>query len=376
MIGRTWNIIWKELAHMRKDRILIPFLMIGAIAELALVAWATSQPIELVPMTVVDLDQSVQSAALIAAFDATDEIAVTDQATDEATARAMMDDRNLLGDSQTVIAVIISDGYAETLAAGDQPTVNLLVNGAESMSGLTAERAAQQVIFEQGMRERYNLEPADYADQIPQITVRYNEDLNRSWYTLPAEAALMFYMITMVIAALAVSREREKGTYEQLLVMPYRALEVVAGKALAPMIVGYVLFLSMLGLMVFVFDVPVRGSLPLLLMLAVLYLAAEIGKGVLLSMIARTQLQALLLVFSIVMFDLIFSGFAVAIETMPPLAQTFSNFIPSHHWLEIMRSVLLKDAGLDVLMPNVLSLMLIGGVILAFTAYQYRRATV
>ncbi len=205
------------------------------------------------------------------------------------------------------------------------------------------------------------------------LTLKYNEDLERGWYTLPAESGFIFYLFTVVLAALAITRERERGTYEQLLVMPYHSVEVVVGKALAPMIVGFGLFLAMIGLTVFAFGVPFRGSLILLLVLAVIYLMAEIGKGILMSMLSRTQLQAVLLVFVIAMVDMIFSGYAVAVETMPPAVRTLSNFVSIRHWLIIVRGIMLKDVGLDVLWPHVLAIILIGSVIMGITATQYRR---
>ncbi|MCA9881677.1 MAG: ABC transporter permease [Anaerolineae bacterium] len=374
-INRTLDIAWKELLHMRKDRVLLPFLVIGFLLELTFVAWATSQPIDNLNMAVVDLDQSEQSAALVAALDATDTLTLRHEVADEATAIAAMDQVNtvLTPHANTILTLVIPAGFGDTLTSGGQPDVRIILNGAESVSAREARRVAEQTILEQGMRVRFNMEPADYEDQLPQVTVKYNEDLERSWYTLPGEAALIFYMVTMALAALAISREREWGTYEQLRVMPFRSVEVILGKALSPMLVGYVLFLSVLALMTLVFGVPLRGSLPLLLIVAVLYLLAEMGKGVLLSMMARTQLQAVLLVFVLVMVDLIFSGYAVAVETLPQLVQTIANFIPIRHWLVILRGVMLKNAGLDVLWPHIVALIAIGAVIITFTAWQYRR---
>lgn len=375
MIRRVFNIAWKELLHLRKDRVLIPFFLIGAVGELILVAWATSQPIEDVSMLVLDYDQSVQSAALVEALAETDTLMHS----------ANIDSRTELEDEMAkpstflnldlaVIAIVIPENYGADVTAGKPPEVEVVLNGAQSMSALEAKRTAQEVIFAQGMRERFGLEPADYANDLPQITVRYNEDLHRSWYTLPSEMALMFYIMTIAIAALGISRERERGTYEQLLVMPFRPVEVILGKALTPMMVGYILFLTMLGITVLVFGVPLRGSIILLLVLAVLYLLAEMGKGVLASMTSKTQLQAFLLVFVIAMVDMIFSGYAVAVETMPPLLRNIATFIPIRQWLIIMRGIMLKDTGIGILYPNILLLIAIGTVIISITARQYRRS--
>jgi ABC-2 type transport system permease protein len=139
------------------------------------------------------------------------------------------------------------------------------------------------------------------------------------------------------------------------------------------MMVGYVLFLTMLGLSVVAFGVPLRGSIILLLGLAILYLLAEIGKGVLASMTSKTQLQAFLLVFVVAMVDMIFSGYAVAVETMPPVLRDISTIIPIRQWLIIMRGIMLKASGGDILYPHILLIIGVGAVIISVTARQYRR---
>ncbi len=367
-VRRILNIAWKETLHLWKDRVLVPFFLIGAVAELILIGWATGQPIRNIPMAAVDQDKSAASAALIDALDASEELSLVRDDGDEAQIDEWMDE-----DAITV-GVIIPAGYAEALDAREQPEVTVILNGMDAISAFTAEIAAQEIILEEGMRGAFDMEPEDYESQLPTITVKYNEDLDRSFYTLPAEMGFMFYIMTLFLAALAITRERERGTYEQLLVMPYRSWEVIIGKTLTPMVIGYVLFLTMLAVTTLVFGVPFRGALPLYLVLAVIYLLAEIGKGILLSVLGRTQLQAVTLVTLVAMVDMIFSGYAVAVETMPPFLQTLANFFSIRHWLIITRGIMLKGLGLDVLWPHVAAMMVIGAVIIALTASQYRRS--
>jgi ABC-2 type transport system permease protein len=178
----------------------------------------------------------------------------------------------------------------------------------------------------------------------------------------------------LLFAALAFSRERELGTLEQLLVMPFSSLEIMIGKAIPVVIVGFTDFLLMLAMIHFAFSVPVRGSLPLLLVLAFGYLLVELAKGMVISVISRTQHQAFLLVMLVGMTDFMFTGYAAPVEGMPPALQFFANFVPAHHWLEILRGILLKGTGLDVLWPQVLALMGLGLVIGIFSWRFVRRA--
>ena len=368
MLRRILTIAWKEFLHLRKDRILVPFVILGAIGELTIIAWATGQPIQHIDMTIVDQDHSAQSAALIQTLA---DSPVLDHAHD-ATSAAQVE--QMMAHNQTYVGVVIPPNYGSELMANQKPTVQLILNGADAVTAYTAQTTAQQLINEQALRDARGLQPADYEKDLPQVTVRYNPDLERSYYTLPAEMSFMFYVMTLILAAFAISRERERGTYEQLQVMPYRPAEVVIGKLIVPMIMGYLLFLIMLALTTLAFHVPFRGALPLLLILAVVYLIAEIGKGILLSMAARTQLQAVMLVVGVAMVDMIFSGYAVAVETMSPFMQAVSNIFAIRHWLTIVRGIMLKGVGLDVLYPSLLAIIAIGAVILSVTFWTYRRS--
>jgi ABC-2 type transport system permease protein len=184
----------------------------------------------------------------------------------------------------------------------------------------------------------------------------------------------MLEFTVLLLAALAFSRERELGTLEQLLVMPFTAFEIIIGKSLPVVIVSFLDFLLMLTMVHFAFGVPVRGSLPLLLLLALGYLMVELSKGMVLSVISRTQHQAFLLVMLVGMADFMFTGYAAPVEGMPLALQWVANLVPAHHWLTILRGLLLKGAGLDVLWPHVLALLVLGLVIGTFSWRFVRRA--
>lgn len=368
MFRRILTIAWKEFLHLRKDKVLVPFVILGALSELTLVAWATGQPIENIDMTIIDHDQSSYSQALIQTLDDSAEL------TYQHDANSVEEVEKMMASNETYIAVEIPQGYGAAIENKQKPDINLIINGADATTAFTAENAAKELIQEQALRDIRGLEPKDYQDQLPKVTVRYNEGLKRSYYTLPAEMSFMFYMMTVILAAFAIARERERGTYEQLQVMPYRPWEVIIGKLITPMIIGYALFLLMLAMTTLAFGVPFRGSLPLLLILALVYLISEIGKGIFLSMTARTQLQAVLLVAGVAMLDMMFSGYAVAVETMSPVMQFLSNFFAIRHWLTITRGIMLKGIGLDILWPSLVAIIIIGTVILTATTMTYRRS--
>jgi ABC-2 type transport system permease protein len=176
-----------------------------------------------------------------------------------------------------------------------------------------------------------------------------------------------------MIASLGIARERELGTLEQLLVTPLRGVELVIGKALPALAIAYLNFLLMLGLVVFVFKVPMRGSWALLLGIAFFYILVELGWGLMISAISKTQVQALLLAFMIMMAEVVFSGYAFPVENMPWLMQRVADIVPIKHWLLILRAILLKGAGVDIFWKELLSLAGLGLLINAITILFLRK---
>jgi ABC-2 type transport system permease protein len=205
------------------------------------------------------------------------------------------------------------------------------------------------------------------------VRVWFNEELKTSNYEVPSELGFMLVGVALMVASLGIARERELGTLEQLMVTPLRSVELILGKALPVMFLSYLNFLLMLGLVVFVFQVPMRGSWSLLLTIALFYLLVEMGWGLMISAVSRTQVQALLLAFMLMMVEVVFSGYAFPVENMPWLLRRIANFVPIKHWLIVLRSILLKGAGIDVFWRELLSLAALGLVINVVTIYFLRR---
>jgi ABC-2 type transport system permease protein len=372
MLKRIWSLVIKEFIHLINDWWLPAFMLLGGATELLLVGWATSRPIANLPLMVLDQDRSAASRAIVTALENTGTFALTAQAPDTGTVQRALDR------GQVNAAVIIPPGFDSMLASptGRAPLA-VLLNGAESTPATTALRAVEGVVTEVDQRialVRLGLNPDNYAGFALSLRVWFNETLTEAFYMTPAELGLMLEFTVLLFAALSFSRERELGTLEQLLVMPFSSMEIIVGKSIPVVLVGFADFVLMLSVVHFVFGVPVRGSLPLLLVLAFGYLLVELGKGLVISVISRTQHQAFLLVMLIGMTDFMFTGYAAPVESMPRIMQIVANVVPAHHWLDILRGVLLKGAGLDVLWPHVLGLVILGLVIGTFSLRYVRRA--
>lgn len=372
MLRRIWALTTKEFIHLRNDWWLPVFMLVGGVMELMLVGWATSRPITNLPMMVLDLDHSASSRALITALENTGSFEIDESALTQEEIEAQ------IISGKVTTGMIVPAGFETALVdSQDRPELPVILNGAESIPSSTALDAVEGVVNSMGtaiLLAQLGISEEEAASLEPSLHVWYNPGLSEAFYTIPAELGLMLEFTVLLFAALAFSREKELGTLEQLLVMPFSSLEIIIGKAVPVMIVGFVDFVLMLVMTHFVFGVPIRGSLVLLLVLAMGYLLVELGKGMVISVMSRTQHQAFLLVMLIGMGDFMFTGYAAPVESMPQIVQWFGEFIPAQHWLFILRGIMLKGSGLDVLWPNLLALTGLGVVIITFSLRYVRRA--
>jgi len=372
MFRRIWSLSIKEFIHIRNDWWLPAFMLLGGALELLLIGWATSRPINNLPMMVFDQDKTQASRDLVITLENSETFQLEEQVYDMATIENAMDR------GQINVALIIPAGFADQIASSSETAIlSVILNGAESISALEALRSLEAVtrsISDQIMIERIGMNSNEFSGFDLSLRVWFNETLSNALYTTPAEMGLMLEFTVLLFAALAFSRERELGTLEQLLVMPFSSLQLILGKAIPVIIIGFIDFVILLGMVNIAFDVPVRGPLPLLLGVALLYIFVELGKGMVISVISKTQQQAFLLVMMIAMADFMFTGYAAPVEGMPEIVQIVAKFIPAHHWLEIMRAIMIKGAGLSVIWPNVLALILLGLVIGTFSWRFIRRA--
>jgi ABC-2 type transport system permease protein len=372
MYRRIRSLVIKEFIHLINDWWMPAFMLFGGALELLLVGWATSRPITNLPIMVWDQDQSPASREIVTALGNTGSFVLEAYVYDMDTIKDAMDRGKINA------ALIIPPDFSEKMVdPRGQPILQIILNGAESIPATAALRAIEGVVRDIGERitlERLGIRSEQFSGFSPSLRVWFNESLSEALYTTPAELGLMLEFTVLLFAALSFSRERELGTLEQLLVMPFSSIEIIIGKAIPVIIVGFFDFALMLTMVHYAFKVPVRGSLPLLLILALGYLLVELSKGMVISVISRTQHQAFLLVMMVGMADFMFTGYAAPVESMPKPVQIMANIVPAHHWLEILRGILLKGSDLSILWPHVLALIILGSIITIFSLRFVRRA--
>jgi ABC-2 type transport system permease protein len=203
--------------------------------------------------------------------------------------------------------------------------------------------------------------------------VWYNPDLVSAYFMVPGVIASILYAITSILTATTVVRERERGTIEQLIVTPIRSWEMIVGKLVPYILLAFINTLEVMALGSLLFKVPIRGSLALLMLLCGLFLMSGLGIGLLISTIANNQQEAMLLVYMTYLPTIFLSGFFFPLEAMPRFLQWVSLFLPMRYFLVIIRSVMLKGAGLLVMMNEVLALLAFAVVIMSLAALRFRK---
>ena len=349
MLYRVWSLIVKELLQLMRDRVLVPALMIGMLGELLLLGYSMSQGIRRLPLAVVDLDRSAESRRLVTML----ENSRTFRAQYFLTDISKVD--RLLEHGKATAAVVVPRGFSTRCinSGAGWPYIQALIDGAEPAAASASLESIEGVVAAFDWREgaRGVHKKDDRAPIDIRVRAWFNADLDESDYTLPSEVGFSGAAVALIVASLGIARERERGTLEQLMVTPIRPVEIVIGKAVPAVIVAFIVFMAMIGTMIVVFDVPMRGSWPLLLGLLFFYMLVELGWGLMISSISGSQRQAILMVIVMLMVELVFSGYAFPVETMPQALQVASDFVAIKHWLIIFRSILLKGVGLDAFWP-------------------------
>lgn len=374
MIARILNLVWKELKHFTRDRVLTPMIVFGPVAELILIGVATSSNIEHLPTAVLNMDAGELGSVLVQMLDASPILDLDHDIADGDEAHELM------VKGEITAAIIVPEDFSQALASSQDARaveIKLLLDGADTFAAEAARYGAEEVVdsFAALVSTRWLVDAGQSVTSYegPAIRVLYNDELKKSFYELPAEMGIMLYFVAAGVASLGIARERERGTWEQLLVTPMRPLEIVIGKALPAIPIAYAVFVMMLTVSLVGFHLPLRGSWLLLLAVVFLYILVELGTGVLMSSVSRTQMQAFLLVAMLMMIEFIFSGYIFAVDTMPTGVQLLAKFVPMNHGLNMVRSILLRGVGLDALWPSILMLMALGACIYTATTLVLKR---
>ena len=349
---RLGHIIRKEFLELRQDPRLFGIVVVAPIIQLTLLGYAATTDVRNVPVVVVDQDGSSSSRALVSRFESSPTFEVIDRV-------ATLDrvDESLDAGKAWMVLNIPAD-YGNQIRAGRAATVQVLADGTDANSanvalgytGALIASYARDLAAPTG-RARPPLVSAD-------VHVWFNPQLESRDFMIPGILALLLLAVTTNLSSMSIVREKELGTLEQLNVTPITRLELILGKMLPYALIGMIDVLLVVAVAIYWFEVPLRGSLLLLLVMCGVYLLTTLGLGLFVSTISSTQQQAMLTASFFFLIPMVFlSGFVFPIENMPEVVQKATYLIPLRYFLVILRGIFLKGVGLETLWPDALALL-------------------
>ncbi len=369
----------KEFCHLRRERSTLFFILLIPVVQLLIFGYAIQTQIEHIPTVFYDLDGRQASRHLIESFLNTRTFRLAGRALDDESFQRM------LTSGRAKVGVRIPPDYSERILRGQQVQVQVLINGSDSQVASAVLNAAnllgltQSIQMAKAFAESLQVAPArdptGHANLPLEVRPRllYNPDLKSSHFFVPGLVGLIMQLATLFLTAFAVVRERELGTLEQLFVTPVGKVALLLGKLLPYALVGFVETLIVLVVMVYIFGVPIHGDIWLLLGLSLLFLLCSLGLGLLVSTLARTQLQAMQFAFIIMLPSVLLSGFVFPRDQMPLPIYLLSFGIPVTYFLEILRGIVLRGADAVDLVPWVGGLAVCTAMIIGLSLARFRK---
>ena len=363
---RLVNLVWKEFLELRQNPRLFGIVIVAPIIQLTMLGYAATTDVRDVPVIVADGDRSPASRTLIARFDASVNFTVI------GAVQTIREVDPYLQRGDAWLALSIPQGYGRAVAAGEPVALQVVADGSDSNSTTVALGYATALVGEYAAELVGPGSPAPAIDL--RVRVWFNPQLESRYFMIPGVLALLLLLVTANLAAMAIVREKELGTLEQLNVTPIRRWEMIVGKLLPYGVIAFIDVLLVTAVAVLWFEVPFRGSFGLLLATSMLYVVCTLGLGLLISTISDTQQQAMMTATFFFLTPMIYlSGFIFPIENMPQAIQYATYLIPLRYFLVIVRGIFLKGIGLDLLWPQAAALAVWGGAVLTLAVVRSRK---
>jgi len=367
---RLWAIVLKEFIQMKRDRLTFGMMVGIPLMQLMLFGFAINTDPKHLPAAIRSADQGPFARTFVAALRLSGYFDLVRETATESETQDLLQ----LGEVQFVVN--IPADFSRKLLRGEQPTVLLEADATDPAAtgpAVAAVRALADNVLNRDLtgplvRLRARGGPVDFR-----IHAHYNPENITQYNVVPGLMGVVLTMTMVIITALAITRERERGTMENLLATPVRPFEVMLGKILPYIAVGYVQISLILMAARFVFHVPLLGSLPLLYAVALLFIAANLAVGITFSTLAQNQLQAVQMAFFFFLPSILLSGFMFPFRGMPEWAQWIGACLPNTHFIRIVRGILLKGNGLGEIVPEIWPLLLFFVVAMAIGGKRYRQ---
>jgi len=368
------HIIKKEFLQFKRDPKMFAVILIAPVVQLIFLGYAATLDVNIAHTLVYDQDQTVESRKFIESFTSSRFFKI-DYYADNYTQLTQNLDKG-----KVILALVIPKDFTKKIQRREISPVQAIFNGSDGntasiVAGYVAKIVqdyAQNILLNTMDKSGRKIIPVGRIE--PEIRVWYNPQLLTRHFMVPGIVGLLLSIITLILTSLGIVKEKEIGTLEQLIVTPIKPLQLIIGKLVPFVILGFVAVVIVLTAMTYIFDIPVRGSVPFLFLCSFLYILSTLGLGLFVSTISKTQQQAMMIaIFGIMMPMVYLSGFAFPIENMPRIIQYISYFIPLRYFITIIRGVILKGIGLKELWQESTVLLFMGIAILFLSSIRFRK---
>lgn len=369
---RLWQLLRKELLQLLRDPRSRRMLIIAPILQLLVFGYAVNTDVRHARTFLLDADQTAESRALVAALTSSAYFDVTMRSDRPADLTRALDAGDVL------IGVHIPRGFAADVARGRPTTVQLLVDGASANTANVALGYATQIIGRYGQRRGAEIAaragvPASAGGVTFDVRVWYNPNLSSRDYNVPAVMGNIVMLMALLLTSLAVVRERELGTLEQLMVSPLRPMELMLGKTIPSALVAMFDVLLVTAVSLLWFRIPFEGSYLVLTVASLLFVLTGLGIGLLISTISKTQQEAFMSMFMFFLPAIMLGGLLFPVDNMPQWVQVLSYLDPIRHFLIVVRGIFLRGAGFSIVWPELLWLAGLGVTVLWFATKQFHK---
>lgn len=360
-----WPMLLKEFIQMRRDRLTLAMMIGIPTIQILLFGFAIRTEVRHLPTIVLDEALTAESRALVQAMANTRNFDIVGAVADREEIRRAIE----RGDARA--AVIIPPDFTRQIKRRRTASAQVIVDAADPLASSAAIGAASLA----GLSLTASLTGAVHAEPVLDVRVRpwYNPALESAIFIVPGVIGLLLTLTLLLLTAMAIVRERERGTLEQLIVTPISRTGLMLGKLLPFVVVGYVQMTVILLLGHYVFAVPVRGSIPMLYAISLLFIIASLALGLFVSTLVDTQAQAMQLSFLVILPTILLSGFMFPREAMPPLAQWIGDLFPVTFFLRILRAILLKGAPFETVWRDAAALGAFAVVLVTLSALRFRK---
>lgn len=368
-IHRWWAIVVKEFIQMRRDRLTFGMIIGIPLIQLTLFGFAINSDPKQLPTAVLQADPSPHARTLLNAIRHSGYFYIVSTPATEAELAT------LLQRGEIQFGLIIPPNFSRDLLRGEHPTL-LLQADATDPAATSNALAALTAIVQTGLDRDFQGTLGFLHSRPPAVELRmhrlYNSEGITQYNVVPGLMGVVLTMTMVMITALAITRERERGTMENLLAMPVRPLEVMIGKIVPYILIGYIQVGLILLAARWLFAVPMLGSIPLLLLVSLIFIAANLAVGITYSTIATNQLQAMQMAFFFFLPSILLSGFMFPFRGMPHWAQMIGEVLPLTHFLRLVRGILLKGNGLSDSIPHLIPIIIFMVVVITVGMLRYR----